>query len=37
MRISLAESDATIREPTQTFVTGDRFGSILDPFGQRWT
>ena len=21
----------------QTFVTGDRFGSILDPFGQRWT
>jgi len=19
-----------------TFVTGDRFGSIVDPFGQRW-
>jgi PhnB protein len=23
-------------EPIQTFVTGDRFASILDPFGQRW-
>ncbi|MGE2723133.1 VOC family protein [Mycolicibacterium pulveris] len=28
---------ATIREPVQTFVTGDRFASILDPFGRRWT
>jgi PhnB protein len=28
---------ATIREPAQTFVTGDRFASVLDPFGQRWT
>jgi PhnB protein len=28
---------ATIREPAQTFVTGDRFASILDPFGLRWT
>ena len=27
---------ATIREPIQTFVTGDRFASIIDPFGQRW-
>jgi uncharacterized glyoxalase superfamily protein PhnB len=27
---------ATIREPVQTFVTGDRFASIVDPFGQRW-
>jgi uncharacterized glyoxalase superfamily protein PhnB len=27
---------AAIREPIQTFVTGDRFASILDPFGQRW-
>ncbi len=27
---------ATIREATQTFVTGDRFASIIDPFGQRW-
>lgn len=27
---------ATVREATQTFVTGDRFASIIDPFGQRW-
>ncbi|MDR3664794.1 MAG: VOC family protein [Mycobacterium sp.] len=27
---------ATIREAAQTFVTGDRFASIIDPFGQRW-
>jgi PhnB protein len=31
-----AQSGATIREPAQTFVTGDRFASILDPFGHRW-
>ena len=31
------KAGATIREPAQTFVTGDRFASILDPFGQRWT
>jgi PhnB protein len=30
------QSGATIREPLQTFVTGDRFASIVDPFGQRW-
>jgi PhnB protein len=28
---------ATIREAVQTFVTGDRFASIVDPFGQRWS
>jgi uncharacterized glyoxalase superfamily protein PhnB len=28
---------ATIREPAQTFVTGDRFASIIDPFGHRWS
>jgi uncharacterized glyoxalase superfamily protein PhnB len=28
---------ATIREPVKTFVTGDRFASIVDPFGQRWS
>lgn len=28
---------ATLREAAQTFVTGDRFGSITDPFGQRWS
>ncbi|WP_432489592.1 VOC family protein [Kineococcus sp. SYSU DK018] len=27
---------ATLREEVSTFVTGDRFGSVLDPFGQRW-
>lgn len=27
---------ATIREAVQTFVTGDRFASIVDPFAQRW-
>jgi uncharacterized glyoxalase superfamily protein PhnB len=27
---------ATLREEVSTFVTGDRFGSVVDPFGQRW-
>ncbi|MFG1931212.1 VOC family protein [Mycobacterium sp. NPDC048908] len=31
------QAGATIREPAQTFVTGDRFASILNPFAQRWT
>ena len=31
------EAGATLREPVATFVSGDRFGSILDPFGVRWT
>ena len=31
-----AAAGATIREPLTTFVTGDRFASIVDPFGQRW-
>jgi PhnB protein len=26
-----------VREEISTFVTGDRFGSVVDPFGQRWT
>ena len=30
------QSGATVREPLQTFVTGDRFASIVYPFGQRW-
>ena len=30
------EHGATVREEVSTFVTGDRFGSIVDPFGQRW-
>lgn len=28
---------ATIREPLSNFVSGDRFASILDPFGVRWS
>ena len=28
---------ATVREPPATFVSGDRFSSILDPFGLRWS
>jgi PhnB protein len=30
------DAGATLREDVQTFVTGDRFASIIDPFGQRW-
>jgi PhnB protein len=30
------QAGATIREDVHTFVTGDRFASLLDPFGQRW-
>jgi uncharacterized glyoxalase superfamily protein PhnB len=28
---------ATIREKPATFVSGDRFASVLDPFGLRWS
>jgi PhnB protein len=28
---------ATLREPLSTFVSGDRFASIRDPFGVRWS
>jgi PhnB protein len=31
------DAGATVREPTATFVSGDRFASIRDPFGVRWT
>lgn len=31
-----AAAGATIREAPATFVSGDRFASILDPFGVRW-
>lgn len=31
------KAGATVREPPSTFVTGDRFSSILDPFGVRWS
>jgi PhnB protein len=29
-------SGATVREPLATFVSGDRYASLLDPFGVRW-
>ncbi|GAA2234646.1 VOC family protein [Herbiconiux moechotypicola] len=28
---------ATVREQPATFVSGDRFASVLDPFGIRWS
>lgn len=31
------EAGATIREPVSTFVSGDRFASVRDPFGVRWS
>jgi PhnB protein len=38
LAVAAAEaSGATIREPATTFVTGDRFASVLDPFGVRWS
>jgi hypothetical protein len=27
---------AVVREAPSTFVTGDRFASVYDPFGHRW-
>lgn len=27
---------ASVREEPATFVTGDRFASVIDPFGHRW-
>jgi PhnB protein len=35
--VAHAELDFGNGEPAQTFVTRDRFASIVDPFGQRWT
>ncbi|MFJ5958294.1 VOC family protein [Paenarthrobacter sp. NPDC092416] len=31
------QAGATIREPLATFVSGDRYASIRDPFGVRWS
>lgn len=31
------DAGATVREPVSTFVSGDRFASIRDPFGVRWS
>ena len=30
------EHGATVREEPATFVTGDRYASVYDPFGHRW-
>lgn len=30
------EAGATSVEAVQTFMTGDRFGTVIDPFGHRW-
>ena len=30
------ERGASVREEPSTFVTGDRFASVIDPFGHRW-
>lgn len=31
------QAGAVIREPLSTFVSGDRFASVRDPFGVRWS
>ncbi|MEW5808507.1 MAG: VOC family protein [Actinomycetota bacterium] len=31
------QAGATVREEPQDFATGDRFASLRDPFGVRWT
>jgi PhnB protein len=31
------ELGATVREPLSTFISGDRYASIRDPFGVRWS
>lgn len=31
------DAGATVREPVATFVSGDRYASIRDPFGVRWS
>ncbi|RZU66871.1 putative glyoxalase superfamily protein PhnB [Microterricola gilva] len=32
-----AAAGATVREQPMTFVSGDRFASVVDPFGVRWS
>jgi len=32
-----AAAGAVVREPVAQFVSGDRFGSIRDPYGVRWS
>ncbi len=35
--VQAQSAGATVREPVATFVSGDRFASIIDPFGVRWS
>ncbi|GAB3228369.1 VOC family protein [Glycomyces halotolerans] len=35
--VKAVEAGATVREEIAEFVTGDRFGTITDPSGRRWT
>jgi uncharacterized glyoxalase superfamily protein PhnB len=32
-----AAHGAVVRQPATTFVSGDRYASVLDPFGLRWS
>ena len=32
----IAEAGGTVREEPDTFVSGDRFASVVDPYGIRW-
>jgi len=34
--VAAVDRGAVVREPPATFVTGDRFASVYDPFGHRW-
>lgn len=36
LELALAHG-ATLREPATNFVSGDRFASIIDPYGVRWS
>ncbi|MBL3699100.1 VOC family protein [Leucobacter luti] len=33
----MVAAGATVREPLANFVSGDRFASVRDPFGVRWS
>ncbi|MFP5022915.1 VOC family protein [Pseudonocardia phyllosphaerae] len=33
---TLTEAGSTVREQPMTFVSGDRFASVVDPYGIRW-
>jgi uncharacterized glyoxalase superfamily protein PhnB len=35
VKAAVAAGAALVEEPS-TFVTGDRFGAVMDPFGHRW-